>query len=184
MVIKMFHLKCFFIFIQTITFLSFHSTFQPIQVFAEPASELTSNSAEADSTPMAEPTDDSLLDYILGLVIPSDDFWSEHYDILNAKLQDRLPYDVYLDTIDSLKLLASSNDAANVQLEDFTFSVVGVEVVLPWSSSIEVFADTIRPWIRGFFMLLLAYYNYRQILFLIRGTTYSPIGSVKSSKKE
>lgn len=147
-------------------------------VLVKLASELTPT-----PTPTAKPTPDpdnpdydfdfgSIGDFIKGLVVPGEDYWNNKYNVLNEKLKSKLPYSVYIDVIRGLSDIASDSEG----FVDMEYEFSGTSVVIPLSI-VNPFISTYRLIIKGFFGLMLAYYNYRQVMFLIRGTTYSAIGT-------
>lgn len=135
---------------------------------------------------------DKLKDLLIWLFVPSDDFWNGEYEKLKSTLEAKLPYEKYVSVIASLDSAVAASSRGSISgfdsngsgFEDFTFTVMGATVVLPWSKYINDYLPALRSLIRGFFYLLLAYYNYRQIMFLIRGTTYSSIGNAKPDSKK
>lgn len=144
---------------------------------------------------------DMIKELLLWLFVPSDNFWIDSYNILDSTLKEKLPYDKYIEVIAMLGSLDTSEDIVSFGFEtfditernntivvyegfeDYTFTVLGVDVVLPYSSYVNQYLPILRNLIRSFFYILLAYYNYRQFMFLIRGTTYSPIGNAKASDR-
>lgn len=112
-----------------------------------------------------------VFDFIKGIIIPGDDFFSNEFNNLNEKLQSKLPSSIYIDTIGRFK---DVQDAFSEESSPIDNELVyeGTPINVNVKSLIIPFIDKFRPIITGLYVFYLAFYNYRQILFLIRGTNY------------
>ncbi|MDR1617370.1 MAG: hypothetical protein LBR98_10320 [Syntrophomonadaceae bacterium] len=109
-------------------------------------------------------------DFIVGLIVPDESYWSGKFDMLKATLYERIPYSYYLEIISKLSLI----DAADVQLLNFDkyADVNGVEYDFQFSRWLGGYVPYVRGIITFIVVVFMAYYNIRQILYLIRGSGY------------
>jgi hypothetical protein len=141
-------------------------------------------------TPTAEPDGGGLFssigdlgNWLIHLVIPRDEFFQNEFGKLDVKLKDKLPYQIYIDTIGTLSDVSDAT-AGSISILDQEVVYAGETVPLEFGTQTEkvlnmggLSFDWIRGVIRGVFVIALAYYNYRQILFAVRRTTF-PSGAV------
>jgi hypothetical protein len=121
-----------------------------------------------------------ILDFILHIFIPREDFWEYHFNRLDGRLREKLPFQTYLDTIGRLREVSGALDG-DASVLDLTYEINDQQFQLDISRFIAPHLYTARTLITGLYVILLVYYNYRQIMFLIRGTTFNQ-GSDRGSR--
>lgn len=112
-----------------------------------------------------------IIDYIIHVFIPREDFWEYHFNRLDGRLRDKLPFQTYIDTIGRLKEVSNRLDG-DYSMLDLTYELDGQEFQLDIARHISPFLQPIRLLVTGLYAILLAYYNYRQIMFMVRGRNY------------
>ena len=124
------------------------------------------------SEPAAEPTEGTTLEeigeWLIHIVIPREEYFAEKLDQLNNKLQEKLPYQIYTQTIGRLREITAKENAATIR-----FDYMGAQQEIDISGVIKPFKEKFQGIITGLYVLFFAYYNYRQIMHLIRGTNYA-----------
>lgn len=123
------------------------------------------------------PALDDVKDFLIHIVIPRDGFFEEQYEKIDGELKGKLPFKTYTDTIGRLQDIAENKNAAVLKFEYF-----GKNIELDMGEFIKPFADKFKPIITGLYVLFIAFYNYRQIMHLIRGVNYSNIQMVESKE--
>lgn len=103
------------------------------------------------------------------LFIPSDDYFALKFEGLKDGLETKLSVDTYAEIIESF---ANANGG---HFEDINAVVMGRTVTIVNAEPINSALSHIHRWVRGVIFALLAFYNFNQVLKLIRGTDY--IGS-------
>ena len=121
-----------------------------------------------------------VLDVILNIFIPREEFWEYHFDRLDGRLRDKLPFQTYLDTIGRLRDVSGALDG-DFSMFDFTYEWSGEMHQLDIGQRIAPHLYRVRIVVTGLYIILLVYYNYRQVMFLIRGTTFNQ-GSNRGSR--
>ena len=101
-----------------------------------------------------------LLDGILGLFIPSEDFIQEKVGILSIKLADLgiIPYDMS-------DIFKGGDDNP---FKDIKITVYGQEVTIVSFEYLPSFLNKFRPVIRGLMVLFMVFYSINQLLALLR----------------
>jgi hypothetical protein len=134
------------------------------------------------------------LDFLIGLIVPSESFWEEWFDHLAARLSERLPYQTYINTIGLLRNVGSPHVPFDISIESDSITPIAMNanglidtsnaqsVVSGMFNLMRPFLDPIRTLLYGLYFLLLAYYNYKQIYFLIRGTSFFGVGHTISDE--
>lgn len=112
-----------------------------------------------------------ILDFIIHIFIPREDFWEYQFDRLDGRLREKLPFQTYIDTIGRLREVSDRLDGA-YSVFDITYEINDREFQLDIGRHIAPFLVNIRTLVTGLYVILLAYYNYRQVMFLIRGQNY------------
>ena len=112
-----------------------------------------------------------ILDFVIHIFIPREDFWEHSFDRLDGRLNEKLPFQTYIDTIGRLKEVSDRLDGDPTAL-DITYDLNGNQYQLDIGRHLSQFIEYLRILITGVYIILIAYYNYRQIMFLIRGTNY------------
>ena len=118
------------------------------------------------------PSFDSILDFIIHIFIPREDFWEYHFDRLDGRLREKLPFQTYIDTVGRLSEVVNALEGSYYSVFDITYELEGREFQLDIGRHIAPHLHPLRMLVTGFYVLFLAYYNYRQIMFLIRGRNY------------
>ena len=142
---------------------------------------------------LPDPTDpdNPIIAFLIGLIVPSETFWLSQFNQLSHLLETRLPYQQHLTIIERLQGVSSTHDG---DLSFFDFDVP-IPNILPGSGSgsnsgfgsnsrpgsvsvslghlISPVMTQIRAVITGITLIALARYNYKQILFLVRGKSFN-----------
>lgn len=116
--------------------------------------------------------EESFIDSIIHIVVPSEDFFKEEFKKLDTKLKEKLPFQTYIETIGRFKEVSAALDGDATAL-NIEFDYEGEQVKIEIGSYISPYLQQIRMIITGIYVLFIAHYNYRQIMHLIRGTNYS-----------
>jgi hypothetical protein len=109
-------------------------------------------------------------DFIVGLIVPDEDYWSGKFDMLKSTLYERIPYSRYLEIVS--KLSAISADDVQLSYFDSYADTEGVEYDFQLSRWLGGYVPYVRGLITFVVVVFMAYYNIRQILYLIRGSEY------------
>ena len=117
------------------------------------------------------PSLEEIIDFIVHIFIPRESFWQDHFDRLDGRLREKLPFQTYIDTIGRLREVSGRLDN-DPSIFDITYELNGQEFQLDIGRHIGPHLHNLRILVTGFYVLLLAYYNYRQVMFLIRGRNY------------
>ena len=117
----------------------------------------------------AEDEETSITDWLIHLIVPSDEFFQNRFDELDERLRDKLPFQTYINTLGRLKYVSNALDG-NSSVLDFEFDYMGTPINIELGRFIDPFLPRVRSIITGLYILFIAVYNYRQIMFLIRGT--------------
>lgn len=121
----------------------------------------------------------NLLEFVKDIFIPKDNVLIDNYNSTLDYAKNKLNYA----DLSALNNLSSSANALAVTQDNFvaSFNLMGVKMSLPVvdMSIVNSVKSIFQGWISGFIYILLAIYNYSQILWLIRGT--HPIGSTPGS---
>ena len=113
-----------------------------------------------------------VLDWLVGLVVPSEVFFETEYEKLDKKLSDKLPFRTYIDTVGRLKEISAVLDGDASAL-DISFEYEGEQQRIDIGSVLAPHLPKFRAIVTGLYVLFIAFYNYRQVMHLIRGTNYS-----------
>lgn len=136
--------------------------------------------APASESEASTELEESLIDSIIHIVVPRDDFFKEEFSKLDEKLKNKLPFKTYIETIGRLKEVSNKYDG-NASALNLEFEYMGENVKFEIGSYISPYLPQIRMIITGMYVIFIAYYNYRQIMHLIRGTNY---GGMKTGAAE
>ena len=121
--------------------------------------------------------------WIKDLFVPSEDFFQGQFNQLDERLQVRLPFQTYIDTIGRLRGVSSALDNT-AYMFDIEFTLQGQQIQLEVGAGLLPHLRRVRPVVTGLYLIFLAYYNYRQIMFLIRGTNYHGVKETLSRAGE
>jgi len=113
-----------------------------------------------------------ILDFIIHIFVPREEFWEYQFDRLDGRLREKLPFQTYIDTIGRLRDVSGTLDG-DASIFDITYEIDGQQFQLDIGRHIEPHLYNLRMLVAGLYTILLVYYNYRQIMFLIRGTTFN-----------
>jgi len=119
-----------------------------------------------------------LLDGLVGLFVPSEDFWEYHFDRISTEMMEKFPYYRYIQLIENLLDVSDSHDGL-FAIPDMPDGVHGLYArlhLLDMMRRISPYLSPFRVLITGMYAIFIAHYNYRQFYFMIRGTTYAGIG--------
>jgi len=111
---------------------------------------------------------ESILDFIIHIFIPREDFFEYQFDRLDGRLRDKLPFQTYIDTIGRLREVSEALDG-DYTVFDITYELQGQQFQLDIGRHIAPHLPQIRTLITGLYIIFIAYYNYRQVMFMIRG---------------
>lgn len=111
----------------------------------------------------------AFMDLLKDLFIPDVNFWRNNFDSMEVIFLKKVG-DGGITELNKMKSISES------PWQDIEINVMGYRGVIK-VSVVNTIASTIRPWITGFFLLLLALYNYNQLYFAIRGTYPISIGN-------
>ena len=145
-----------------------------------------SNAERNIGEPSSEPTEEEeyptgiwreIWDFLIHIIIPREGYFQNEYEKMNALLRKKLPYQVYIDTIERLNTVEDYFAEPEIGLpehweDENNGIVIFLGVITHYGEPIAVY---FRPVIYGFYIFLLAVFNYRQIMFLLRGVNYSGI---------
>jgi hypothetical protein len=137
----------------------------PFPVSAEPDTE---QAAEEDSFFTSL---EAAGDWLIHLVIPRDGYFEDELNKLDEKFREKIPFDTYVTTIGRLKEVSGAFDG-NAEILDVEYEYMGQTNKLNISGLIAPHLPLFRDIVTGLYMIFIAHYNYRQIMHLIRGTTY------------
>ena len=113
----------------------------------------------------------NLGNFFLSLFVPSENFFQTQFNQLETQLQARLPFQTFIDAIGRLREVSGRYDGdASVLNIDAAYN--GRRIQVDIGNRILPHLRDIRAIVTGLYVIFLAYYNYRQIMFLIRGTNY------------
>ena len=107
-----------------------------------------------------------------GLLIPSEEFWQYNTNKIEGRFREKLPFQTYLDTIGRLRDVSGALDG-DASILDFTYEIGGQEFQLDIARHIAPHIYTIRTVITGLYIIFIVSYNYRQVMFLIRGKNFN-----------
>lgn len=113
----------------------------------------------------------ALKDLLTELFVPSDDFFINNFQNFSQQIGDKFHLDT--STFDKFK-----NASEKSPLGDIHFTIMGVAVVLS-VSFVEKIVPIARSVAMGGVAIGLAYYNYRKIIWIIRGS--APVGGTGAS---
>ena len=114
---------------------------------------------------------DDISNFIMGIFVPREDFWEYHFDRLDGRLREKLPFQTYIETIGRLREVSGALDG-DASVFDITYVLNGQEFHIDIGRHIAPYLQQVRTLVTGVYVILLAYYNYRQVVFLIRGRNY------------
>lgn len=115
---------------------------------------------------------DGILDGLKALFIPSDNFFKEKFDNFNSKIANAFNLD-----ISKFNVLNSGSK----ELDSFTFDYMNTKVTLLDKEKLNKGLELVRPYIQGFFYLLILLYNLNQFLSLFGQSKSTEGGSTSDS---
>ena len=121
---------------------------------------------------MADLLPEPVWEWIVWIFVPRQEFFQYHFDLLDGRLMDKLPFQTYIETIGRLREVSGALDG-DASMFDITYELSGQQFQLDIGRHIAPHLYRVRTLITGLYVILLVYYNYRQIMFLIRGTTFN-----------
>lgn len=104
----------------------------------------------------------------LSLFVPSSTYFNNFFNDLQIALLGKTDFD--FSALDQFRLNSG-------RFQDITIMIYGKEITIVESDYINNALPTIHGFIRGIFFVLLFFYNYRMILFLIRGSGFINVGN-------
>ena len=110
--------------------------------------------------------------WLTRLFMPKDGFIMYHFTNLNKQFKSKLPFQSFINTLNSLRYVSGAMDG-DITVFDLEHVINGEQIYINISQHIAPHIHTIRTIVTGLYVILLVYYNYRQIMFLIRGTTFN-----------
>ena len=113
---------------------------------------------------------EKLQELLKSLFVPGDDFFSSQFDSLLYDLENKLEYKSYLSLLESIKSINVS-DFADIEVE-----IMGVRGKILDGSVVTKSIRSLHSFIRGAMFIFLLFFNYRMVLFLVRGTAFSKVG--------
>jgi hypothetical protein len=120
-----------------------------------------------------------LLNFFISIFVPRTNYFQIEIDILEDRLHRRLPFQTFIEAIARLQAVSGAMDG-DATVFDVDFNYGGERIRVDMGSRMLPHLQQARTLITGLYVILLAYYNYRQIYFLIRGTNYQSMsGGVK-----
>ena len=125
-----------------------------------------------------EPFWERLGNFFLNLFVPGEDFFQNHFNDIEARLQTRLPFQSFITTIARLGDVSGHMDD-DYSVFDISFEFNGQPMRFDIGRHIAPYLRHVRTMVTGLYVIFLAYYNYRQIMFLIRGTNYQSMSGGK-----
>ncbi len=122
----------------------------------------------------------TMLGDLLKLIyIPSEDFFSNQFDLIKSALQNKLSVDSFTGVMDSIKS-ASAGEMPNIEV-----TIMGHTATIINFDYFRNVKSTINSWIRGFMFVLLILYNYNMVYTIVRGGgIFSGTGHVKQMKSQ
>lgn len=116
----------------------------------------------------------AIKDLLLSLFVPNDTYFSDTIDGLKSQLQSKLPYEQYYSLFEQ--------EYTGSKLEDIYINIYGRDIVVVRVTLLEKFRDFFNTVCYAFMFFGLAYYNYRQVYKLIRGSSYTDnIGTISNA---
>ena len=112
-----------------------------------------------------------LLSFFINIFVPRTNFFQNEINILENRLHQRLPFQTLIEAIAQLQTVSGAMDG-DADVLNVNFQYEGSNIQVDMGSRIKPYLQQARTLITGMYVILLAYYNYRQIYFLIRGTNY------------
>ena len=113
---------------------------------------------------------EKLQELLKSLFVPGDDFFSSQFDLLLSDLENKLEYKSYLSLLESIKSINAS-DFADIEVE-----IMGVRGKVLDGSVVTKSIRSLHLFVRGAMFIFLLFFNYRMVLFLVRGTAFSKVG--------
>ena len=108
---------------------------------------------------------DSLLDFIVGLFVPSDTYWTDKVTELTSEIKNKYP----TININKLKDLA----VGEKKFEDVYVTVFGQECLIVRGSLVNDVIGWARPIIQGLICIFLLIFNYNQLYRILRNKSLS-----------
>ncbi|MCL2188083.1 MAG: hypothetical protein FWC16_03415 [Defluviitaleaceae bacterium] len=131
---------------------------------------------------------DGMTTMFQNLFVPSETFFQDNFDELQDELRERLPYQIYIDTFGQLRNMQTALDmSATTRALPITHATANAtnlsldnpeQYISMVTNLIRPHLNAIRNVVGALYGILLALFNYRQLLWLIRGT--SPISIDKA----
>ena len=166
--------KFIFLIVMTVFFIVVSSSF--FYVYA---------SADRRPDPIADEPEPEpgLLDILKDIIIPRDDFIEKQLLILQDQILAKLPFGEYISVLNTLNDISDEHDG-DTSVYDIDIDLNGVTSTIPIGTYLEPFLPTIRSLVTGLYTIFFVYYNYRQIMFFIRGTNYQSMQSTVSNMSD
>lgn len=109
-------------------------------------------------------------DLLKSLFVPGDTFFSDEVEHIKSQLAEKIPYEDYINTFETIKQVESGED---IQVSLNNYKIFGdFSISLPSFvnfSFITKYKNTWYAWVRGFLYVFLIIYNLNQIMKLFRG---------------
>jgi len=121
---------------------------------------------------LSEYIPDEVLDWIVNNFVPNEEFFQSHFNNLYESFREKLPFQSQLEMIEEVTNVSGYHDG-NFTVLDITYSVSGQPFQIALSNYIGPYLEMVRNFVTGWYVILLIYYNYRQIMFLIRGSNFN-----------
>lgn len=137
---------------------------------------------------------DAIKEFIIGLIIPDEDYWSNTYNELTTLLNDKVPYQDYLDTLSYYtdiddNTINTDNIDVSVSLSGFQYGdeTLSMENFIDFGFLSE-YRETWYVWVRVIVYLALLFFNISNLMKLLDSSGsiingYSRVEKSINSKK-
>lgn len=121
---------------------------------------------------------DTLRDFFIGLIVPEDDYFSNLLDNFKMELNNKMPYDVYVDAFNNLKEITEGDVAGlDVNFSNYNVGATGWTISTPkkWIpfEFILKYQQKWFTWVRVFTWIFSLIYTINQVSKILKGSTIS-----------
>lgn len=121
---------------------------------------------------------DTLRDFFIGLIVPEDDYFSNLLDNFKRELNNKMPYDVYVDAFNNLKDITEGDVAGlDVNFSNYNVGATGWTISTPkkWIpfELILKYQQKWFTWVRVFTWIFSLIYTINQVSKILKGSTIS-----------
>lgn len=123
-----------------------------------------------------------IVEGIGGLFIPNENFFEDTKNELLNDLEEKLPYEDYINIFSTIKEIDTGVDVEDIGLENYKVgdSTINVNSFIDFSI-ITKYRETWYSWVRGFCFIFLIIYHINQLTKFLRGFSISD-GSITAAK--